>query len=174
MAAGKSSVARALARHLRRQLLDNDAQLEASRGVTGREAAAQHGVDALHQAEAQHLLEALATREPAVIAAAASVVDADRCRRAMEAANVVWLRIEPETAARRMGEPSHRRSLEPDVTEALAALVVTRAPRYSEVADLTIDVDELTVPEVVDRVLAWLPQGPSPSDESRSGERPDA
>jgi shikimate kinase len=168
MAAGKSRVARALARRLRRPLLDNDEQLEASRGATGRETAAEYGIDSLHEAEAQHLLEALGTSEPAVIAAAASVVDADRCRRALRAAIVVWLRIEPGTAAQRMGEQSHRRSLGPDGVRTLSALAVWRDPRYDEVADLTIDVDELTVPEVVDRIVGWLTQGPRSSDEPAS------
>jgi shikimate kinase len=172
MAAGKSSVARALARRLGRPVLDNDEQLAASRGVTGRETAVHNGVVALHQAEAQLLLEALATTEPGVIAAAASVVDADRCLAALKDADVVWLRIRPETAARRMGEPLHRRSLGHDAIRTLAALGAQRAPRYREVADLAIDVDELTVPEVVDRVLVWMNQPSSQCDDSRSDEHP--
>lgn len=156
MGAGKSNAARALAERLGRPLRDNDEQFVASQGLTGRDAATRNGVDALHQAEAHHLLEALESSEPSVIAAAASVVDGDRCLDAVGAADVVWLRVRPETAARRMGEHSHRRALGPDATEALAALADRRAPRYQQVADLIIDTDELEPSDVVAQVLAWL------------------
>lgn len=156
MGAGKSHAARALAERLGRPLLDNDEQFVAAQGLTGREASIRSGVVALQQAEAKHLLEALDSSEPSVIAAAASVVDGDRCLDALAAVDVVWLRASPETAARRMGERSHRRSLGPDATEALAALADRRAPRYQHVADLIIDTDELKPSEVVEQVLAWL------------------
>lgn len=156
MGAGKSSAARGLAERLGRPRRDNDEQFVASQGLTGGEATARNGVVALHEAEANHLLEALEESEPSVIAAAASVVDGERCVSALRAVDVVWLRVSPDTAARRMGQQSHRRALGPDAIEALAALQDRRAPRYQQVADLIIDADELKPSDVVAHVLAWL------------------
>lgn len=156
MAAGKSSAARALAQRLGRPLRDNDEELTETSGRTGRETAADDGVAALHHAEAAHLLRAVAGPEPSVIAAAASVVEDDRCVQALQAADVVWLRVRPETAVRRMGHQAHRRSLGPDPVQALKALAKRRERRYEGVADMTIDTDDLDTSDVVGRVLAHL------------------
>jgi shikimate kinase len=156
MASGKSSAARALAQRLGRPLRDSDEELTEASGRTGRETAARKGVAALHRAEAAHLLHAVATTEPSVIAAAASVVENERCLEALQATDVVWLRVRPETAVRRMGGQAHRRSLGPDPIQALTTLAERRAPRYRRVADVTIDTDQLSPSDVVGRVIGRL------------------
>lgn len=155
MGVGKSSAGRMLARRMGRPLFDSDDYL-AARGQTGRELAARESVTALHRVEAQHLLDALTSKDLAVVAAAASVVDGQRCLDALRPVDVVWLRADPETAARRMEQGAHRRQLGPDVTEAVAALTDRRVARYGAVADLVIDTDQLQVDDVVFQVLAWL------------------
>ena len=78
---GKDHVGAGLAARLGRPLRDSDRDLEASQKIRGRELAQRDGVEALHRWEAEHLLGALDGDEPAVIAAAASVVDDRACRR---------------------------------------------------------------------------------------------
>lgn len=156
MGTGKTTVGRMLAEQLERSFLDSDDQLLASRGETGREVATRHGVDELHRAEASHLLEALAGPEPSVVAAAASVVDRDRCIDALGAVDVVWLRASPDTASQRIEHTTDRRPLGSDPSEGMAALADDRDPRYQQVADLVIDTDDLEVKDVVSEVLAWL------------------
>ena len=92
MGVGKSSVGRGVAEALGRPLRDSDDDLAAERGIRGRELAATEGVDALHAWEAEHLLRSLASAEPSVIAAAASVVDDPRAAAALAEPFVVWLR----------------------------------------------------------------------------------
>lgn len=169
MAAGKSSVARLLAGRLDRPLHDNDEQLVASSGHTSRDVAAREGVVALHQAESQHLLDALASPTPAVVSAAASVVEGQRCLDALRDADVVWLKVHPETAAQRMGGESHRRALGPDEVEVLTALADRRAPLYQQVAGLVVDTDDVEPREVAERVLAWLDRRPGQAAPSPSG-----
>lgn len=171
MGAGKSTVGRLLAARLSRPLRDSDVDLAAGRRRTGRQVAAEEGVDELHRWEADHLLRALRDPEPAVVTAAASVVDDERAREALGGRGgsgegaaagadarpgpvVVWLRARPETLARRIGDlPDHRRVLGPDPLAELRRLHRARAARCSAVADLTVDVDDPTPDDVADRVL---------------------
>jgi shikimate kinase len=156
MAVGKTTIARALADRLRRPLRDSDVDLALARGREGRAVAQVEGVAALHRWEAQHLLEALASAEPVVVAAAASVVDDDRCLQALAAPFVAWLRARPTTEAQRIESDDHRRRLGDDPAAALAALAARRAPRYAEVADVTVDVDALAPDAVVEAVVSVL------------------
>lgn len=174
MAVGKSTTGRHLARRLGRPLRDSDDDIETETDATGRQLAQRHGVATLHRREAQHLLDALADPSPAVIAAAASVVEDERCVAALQAPFVVWLRARQSTLVRRLGADGggRRRGLGDDPAGALAALEATRAPRYEELADLVIDVDGRDPDEVVHRVLAGLPQ-PSPTAGSGQARRAD-
>jgi shikimate kinase len=141
MAVGKSTVGRALAARLGRPFRDSDDDLEATRGLTGRALAEREGVDALHRWEAEHLLAALAGKQPSVIAAAASVVDDGACLAALREPFVVWLRATAAVLAQRMVDGArrddHRRRLG-DAT-VVAELEARRADRFAAVADLTVD-----------------------------------
>lgn len=176
MGVGKTTVGAGLAARLGRRLRDSDADLRASQHIRGRELAARDGVNALHRWEARHLLDALAAPEPAVIAAAASVVDDPRCRRALEAPFVVWLRAPARTLAARMSPSDHRRPLAApggagDAGQPLAALEgleAERAPRFAAVADLEVDCAGVGPDDVVLAIVEGLPP-----DVQRIGGRPD-
>jgi shikimate kinase len=154
MGVGKSTVGRLLAERLGRPLRDSDADLAAAQHRSGRTVAAERGVDELHRWEADHLLDALGRPEPSVIAAAASTIDDDRCLRALQDADVVWLRASPGTLAHRIARQSHRRDLGDDPAATLAHLERSRASRYAQVAHLTLDVDDITPEQTVDAVLS--------------------
>lgn len=155
MAVGKSTVGRAVARRLGRPLRDSDDDLMAERGVTGAQVAVRDGVGALHRWEAAHLRRALASEQPAVIAAAASVVDDPECRAALGDAFVVWLRAPGDVLVDRLGHGDHRRRLGPATD--VAALVDERAPRYAAVADAVVDAASRPAADVVSQVMAALP-----------------
>jgi shikimate kinase len=166
MAVGKSTVGRALAARLGRPFRDSDDDLVATRGVTGRDLAEREGVEALHRWEAGHLLTALEGSQPAVVAAAASVVDDAASLAALRKPFVVWLRAPAVVLARRLesdaGDQGHRRRLgDPD---GVAELEAGRADRFGAVADLTIDtvVDGTSKdPDViVDAILGALETAP--------------
>jgi shikimate kinase len=141
MAVGKSTIGRALAARLGRPFRDSDDDLEATQGLTGRALAERDGVDALHRWEAEHLRAALAGTRPAVVAAAASVVEDDASLAALREPFVVWLRAPAAILAQRIADGTHaddhRRQLG-DAT-AVAELEDHRAGRFAAVADLTID-----------------------------------
>ena len=162
MGSGKTTVGRLLAGRLDRPFVDCDAELGHSTGRTAREIAEADGVAALLALEAQVLLDALVRPEPAVIAAAASVVDDERCRRALRSPGivVVRLRARPDTLAARHAAGSHRRSLGADPVAGFAAQVRARERRFRAVGPaVTVDVDDRRPDGVVGVVLRELGDG---------------
>jgi len=67
---------------------------------------------------------------------------------------VVWLRADPRVLARRVGRGESRPLLDDDPATALAELDEVRRPLYASVSAVTVDVDELSPRQVVDRVLS--------------------
>ena len=136
MGVGKSTMANSLAAGLQRTHRDSDEDLEAQEKMTGVQLATERGVEHLHELEAQILLTSLKNEEPLVISAAASVVENEVCRKALQDPVVVWLDLAPEEFARRLGRGRHRRHVDETQMQALAD---RRAPMFSEVADFWVD-----------------------------------
>jgi shikimate kinase len=153
MGSGKTTVARELARRTGWPALDND---EAVRALTGREPAAiavEDGEDALHEAEAAAVADALQRPAPLIAGVAGAMVERADVREALRGAgHVVWLRAGPETLSGRIGLGRHRR---PEATDLrwLRERLSEREPLYREVADQVIDVDGIRTAEIARRIL---------------------
>jgi shikimate kinase len=158
MGTGKTTVGRRLAATLHRRFFDSDAEVEAKTGRTVREIFETDGEAAYRPLETAALLDALADREPSVIAAAGGVVLNPANRAALRDGNtrVIWLRADPSVLAARalVGGQGHRPLLDRDAAAALARLAAEREPFYREVADEIIDVDHLNPDAVVKAILA--------------------
>jgi shikimate kinase len=102
MGAGKTTVGRQLAALLGRPFVDNDQQVVAASGRTVAEISTRAGVAEMRRLEREALAEALESRVPAVITAAAGVVLDDETRRWLCAPFVAWLRVDPATLAVRV------------------------------------------------------------------------
>lgn len=156
MGSGKTTVGRLLAERTGWVYADND---ELVRRMSGREPAEikdADGEDALHGHETAALLDALRTPGPAIVGAAAAVVLDDDATRALHAsAQVVWLRARPETLRARIGSGAGRREEATDVAW-LTRQAEAREQLYADLADLTIDVDQLTPEGVADRIIDQL------------------
>ena len=152
MGSGKTTVGRPLAARLDVGFVDNDEMLSRRTGRSAAEIEAAGGADTLHREEAGALLDALAPDDdrPRVVAAAASVVDdqAVRARLAADDVTVVWLRAHPSTLRRRALAGTHRPFVQHDPA-AIARLDGERRPRYAEVADLVVDVDDRESDDIV-------------------------
>jgi shikimate kinase len=159
MGSGKSTIGRPLAERLERRFVDNDTVLRQRTGRTPAELAEQDGVDALHAEEAATLRSALQIRPPAVIAAAASVVDDPGVRVLLLPHRVVWLWTDPDDAARRNGEKDHR----PDLGGNAVKRERDRHPRYQAVADFVLDPEPRDPDVAVDLITKWLHNGSEPT-----------
>jgi shikimate kinase len=155
MGSGKTTVARIVAERLGRRVIDSDAVIEKATGRTVREIFADDGEDAFRSFETAALLDALATTEPAVIAAAGGVVLRKENRTALKESNarVVWLCATPEMLVDRVMSSGHRPLLDDDPAGTLKRMYDTRQSLYKEVADAIVLVDHRTPSEVAEAVL---------------------
>jgi shikimate kinase len=154
MGAGKTTVGELVAHSLGWAYRDSDADVEAATGCTVPELFARDGEVAFRDAEADALARACAGDDPVVISVAGGAVLRPATRQLLsDSGTVVWLRARPETLSARVGDGFGRPLLGEDPAVALVALDAVRRPLYAEVADLTIDVDELSAPEVSARIL---------------------
>ena len=143
MGSGKTTVGRLVADRLGWPLRDSDAEIEARDGRTVRELDETVGTDAMHALEAEALLGALASPDPAVICAAASVADDERCLAALRDPSllVAWLRISPATAAARFESRGHRPRFGDDPASVPRPAGGAPEPRFRSVATLELDAD---------------------------------
>jgi shikimate kinase len=123
MGSGKTTIGTIVAERLGRQFVDSDAELERRSGRSPRSIAETDGLPALHVLELQVLVDAVALDDPAVIAAAASVVDDRTGRLALSTArDVVWLRINDHERLARAAGSDIRPTVDPDLARRRAPL----------------------------------------------------
>ncbi len=119
----------------------------------------EHGWEAFREREAAELERVLADRAPRVIATGGGAVErAGNRQRLREAARVVWLREAPDVLLERLARaPNERPALtELDPARELESIALRRAPWYAEVADVVLDCDRRTPPELVQMLRAKL------------------
>jgi shikimate kinase len=162
MASGKTTVGRALAAHLGWRFDDSDEAIEAATGLTVRELRDGQGEPALREAEAGHLLRALAASDASVVAAAAWVVEDEQCLAALRAPDVlvVWLRASSALLAERFANEPHRPPYGDDPAEFLARQDAIRSPLYASLDPLVVETDRRSGVRVIEAVIAavepWL------------------
>jgi shikimate kinase len=155
MGSGKTTVGRLTAERLGWHFADSDTHIEERFGTSGRRLAEERGVEWLHQVEAEALFDALGGPRPAVIAAAASVVDrADVLRRLQDpAVALVLLDGDAEVLAERAGAGDHRRPIDQEAARLLAA---RRRRSTRPIAEMVVDVGSVTAQEAAALVVDCL------------------
>jgi len=155
MGAGKSLAGFLVASRLGWPHLDSDEQIQRRTGHTVAQIFAERGEAAFRAEEARALAEAATSEGPIVVSVAGgAVLAADNRRLLRQAGLVVWLRAELPTLAHRVVGGAHRPLLAGDPLARLTTLYGERRPIYQELADVVIDVDDLTPNEVADQIVA--------------------
>jgi len=154
MGAGKTTTGKLVAEKLGWDYLDSDVEVEKKTGLTVPALFARDGEVAFRDAEAEVLRAACTRAEPVVVSVAGGAVLRPENRDLLRACGrVIWLRARPATLAARVGDGVGRPLLDGDPAAALRALDAVRRPLYAEVADETIDVDELSPDEVAALII---------------------
>jgi shikimate kinase len=160
MASGKSTVGWLLADRLGRPFVDNDGALEALAGRSARVIADADGADALHALEAESLADALAATVPAVVAAAASVVEQPAAVDAIRTHDSVYLYATPDVLAARVAaypeDDEHRPFVDGDARAVLEAQYAARDLRYRALAEIIVDSSSRAPAAVVDEITRGL------------------
>lgn len=162
MGTGKSTIARGLAQHFAADVLDTDKLVEQRANQSVRNIFARRGEDAFRDLESEVLGECLRTPGPAIVAGAGGVVLRAANREALNearrsgAATVVWLHARPEVLVARTAKGAHRPLLDDDREGTLRRMADERAPLYSEVADMVVDVSERSTESVTSLIIDAL------------------
>jgi shikimate kinase len=157
MGAGKTSIGKRVAKRLGRLFVDSDEELERETGKTARRLLADEGVDSLHAREAAVVDAALASGDPLVIGAPASIVLQADMRDRLRREHTVWLRADPHWLTEKMAKSDNEQrpfvDTDPDV---LVRLHAERAPLYEEVASVVAESTGRDKDEVADEIVERL------------------
>lgn len=156
MATGKTIIGKELARKLKRQFTDLDELIELKEKRRICDIFAKKGEAYFRKVEKETLREA--SREDNFIYACGGgiVMDKDNIRIMKRTGKIVCLTAKPQVILKRVGQTFHRPLLNvPEPKKHIETLLKMRAPFYA-LADKTIDTSELSIAQVVSRVLKLI------------------
>jgi shikimate kinase len=155
MGSGKTTVGSIVADELGWPLIDSDAVVLERTGMTVAELWERGGEAAYRPHEREAVTQALAGPGPDVVAVAAGAIEDHVVVESLEQPGVlrVWLRVEPQTAAGRIGTSDHRPLIDDRPLEVLTTQADERARAYADVADLVLDVDQAEPSELAAAII---------------------
>jgi shikimate kinase len=157
MGAGKTTIGARLAQRLGWRFIDFDEEIVRRAGMSIADIFRTHGEMAFRDME-QRLTAELSCVTDAVLAPGGGWIMRPGALESLPpAARVVWLRVTPEEAVRRVRESDVERPLlaGPDPLAAARQLLAQREPLYGR-ADLIVDADEATPDDITQRIVAFL------------------
>jgi shikimate kinase len=154
MAVGKSAVGRKLARRLKRRFIDLDKAVEKCEGSKVREIFENKGEPYFRQLEKQALAHVLRDDGQVIATGGGVVLDEDNLRLLQERSLIVCLMADVNAIVRRAGSGNRRPLLmTADKAQRINELLKQRKEYYAN-AHIQIDTSDLTIDEVVGKILA--------------------
>jgi shikimate kinase len=156
MGSGKTTIGRALAERLQREFIDLDELIVERAGRSIPEIFAQFGEEHFRALE-REALRTLESRSAAVVALGGGAFVSDENRAIIADLGLsIWLDCALDKILERLGNDMTRPLYAGRSPEELAELLASRIPFYSR-ADLRIDVTELDLSEVLEKILSVMP-----------------
>lgn len=152
MGVGKTAVGEELARRLGWRFLDTDQLVEQRAGKPVARIFEEDGEDAFRALEREAVAEAARVRPAVVACGGGAVLDPANAQVLRECGTMVWLRA-PLGLLRTRWASVDRPLLRGDPWARGEALLRERTPRYQALAEVAVDTDGLSPPEVAARVL---------------------
>lgn len=150
----KSSVGKIVAESLNSEFCDTDSEIERLSNLTIDQIFEQQGEQTFRQMESG-LLDSLKDKRDIVISCGGGSVLSGNFGEFVANSTVVWLTASPSTVLSRLGEVS--RPLFDGLTQLQLANYMSERNRiYAKYAHICINTDDLSSPEVAQRVLAEL------------------
>jgi shikimate kinase len=150
---GKTTVGEGAAKALGRPFLDLDREIERRQGTTIAQIFAERGEYQFRQLE-QQLTEELKNNAGMILSPGGGwITSPENVALLRPPARIIYLRVKPETALRRMGPERATRPMlfRPDPLVELRKLLEARRKAY-ESANFTVDTEFHTVQEVINKV----------------------
>jgi shikimate kinase len=164
MAVGKSAIGRTLAKKLRRRFVDLDRVIERAEGSKVREIFEHKGEAYFRQLEKQALADVLEENNQVIATGGGIVLDDQNLQILREKALLIGLSAEMDVLLARAGDATKRPLLQgTNRREKIEDLLRQRAARYAQ-AHVTIDTSNLTVDQVVKKIMGMLEVRKKPSD----------
>ncbi len=155
---GKSTVGKRLANCLGMEFADTDDLLQKQHGMSIREIVGSHGWEYFRAAE-KRIVEDISLENHLVIASGGGVVlDEENVTALRRNGLTIWLKADPKTLLRRMGEDPQTLGCRPSLTgkglsEEIEELLTCRNPFYQKASAFELDTSEMDVEAVVQHIL---------------------
>ncbi len=157
MGAGKTSVARALAKQLRKDCYDSDEEIENKTGASLSWIFDLEGMAGYRQRELRVIGE-LSRLENIVLSTGGGCIETPEVREILKQRGIViYMEVSLETQLNRLKRDKRRPMLQGDnPQEVLIRLWEEREPIYENVADFTVITDQRSVNDVCYDITTWL------------------
>lgn len=159
MGSGKSTVGKLLAGKLNYGFLDLDASIEEKQKATIQQLVLEKGMPHFRELESAALGEIKTVRQSVVSTGGGIVLSANNRFILKELGCLVWLKASPQTILERTKNDTGRPLLVADSYEeklqTIERILRERAEIYAGLADLTLEVDDLSPVEVVQKIIDY-------------------
>ncbi|MDI6736115.1 MAG: shikimate kinase [bacterium] len=158
MGSGKTAVGKLLAAKLQKDFIDLDDWIEKEAEMTINEIFDKNGEAYFRELEKKIVEKAGKILTNTVISTGGGVILRERNTENLHQAGVlIWLKVSPEKVYERTKNAGHRPLLNcPDPLGKIKELLSFRTPYYTRAADYIIDTSNLTVEEIVAKIIEYL------------------
>ena len=152
MGAGKSAVGASVAARLNRVFLDTDRMVEEAANANIEEIFQERGEREFRKLEAEAVERAAAEEHAVIACGGGAVMDGDNVDALRKAGTIIYLKVTPEVAARRISANGRPLLAGGDHESRLRQIIEGRSGVYETAADYEVDAD-LELDQIVGRVL---------------------